>query len=63
MVQKRAINRNCIRYGKLFIGKLSRLNKMIELEEINIKEIEEFWKLHIAYLVDDGIIRDPYGKR
>ena len=59
MVQKRAINRNCIRYGKLFIGKLSRLNKMIELEEINIKEIEEFWKLHIAYLVDDGIIRDP----
>lgn len=32
---------------------------MIELEKINIKEIEEFWKLHIAYLVDDGIITDP----
>ena len=32
---------------------------MIELEEINIKEIEAFWKLHISYLVDDGIITDP----
>ncbi len=31
---------------------------MIELEEININTIEEFWKLHIAYLVDDDIISD-----
>ena len=31
---------------------------MIELEEININTIEEFWELHIAYLVDDDIISD-----
>lgn len=31
---------------------------MIELKEISIKEIEEFWKPHISYLIDDGIIAD-----
>jgi len=31
---------------------------MIEIEEIPIANISEFWSLHITYLVDDGIITD-----
>ena len=31
---------------------------MIEINEVPIEDIEEFWKLHIQYLVDDGIIDD-----
>lgn len=31
---------------------------MIEIREIPIAEIGEFWKEHIKYLTDDGIIRD-----
>ena len=31
---------------------------MIKIEEIPIEHIEEFWKLHLRYLTDDGIIDD-----
>ena len=31
---------------------------MIEIEEIGIKDIDDFWKLHIQYLIDDDIISD-----
>ena len=31
---------------------------MISIEEIPVEEINEFWKLHIRYLVEDGIISD-----
>ena len=31
---------------------------MIEIEEIPVENIDEFWKLHIKYLVEDGIVTD-----
>ena len=31
---------------------------MIQIEEIPVEHIEEFWKIHIRYLIDDGIITD-----
>lgn len=31
---------------------------MINIEEISVENISEFWKLHIRYLTDDGIITD-----
>ena len=31
---------------------------MISIEEIPIEKIDEFWDIHIKYLVDDGIISD-----
>ena len=31
---------------------------MITIEEIPVEGIEDFWKSHIKYLVDDGIISD-----
>ncbi len=31
---------------------------MISIEEIPIERINEFWDIHIKYLVDDGIIDD-----
>ena len=31
---------------------------MIKIEEISIDDINEFWNLHINYLIDDGIITD-----
>ena len=31
---------------------------MISIEEIPIERINEFWDIHIKYLVDDGIISD-----
>ncbi len=31
---------------------------MIRIEEIPVERIQEFWKIHIQYLVDDGIISD-----
>lgn len=31
---------------------------MISIEEIPVKNIEDFWKIHIKYLVDDEIISD-----
>ena len=30
----------------------------IQTEEIPVEHIEEFWKIHIRYLLDDGIITD-----
>ena len=32
--------------------------KKIEIEEISVQDLEEFWKAHISYLVEDGIITD-----
>jgi GNAT superfamily N-acetyltransferase len=32
---------------------------MITVEEIPVENINEFWSLHLKYLVDDGIISDP----
>lgn len=31
---------------------------MINIEEITVEKITEFWDIHIKYLVDDGIISD-----
>jgi GNAT superfamily N-acetyltransferase len=31
---------------------------MISIEEIPVERIDEFWDIHIKYLVDDGIISD-----
>lgn len=31
---------------------------MIRIEEIPIERIDEFWNIHIKYLIDDGIITD-----
>lgn len=31
---------------------------MIIIEEIPVERINEFWEIHINYLVDDGIISD-----
>lgn len=31
---------------------------MISIEEIPVARINEFWEIHIKYLVDDGIISD-----
>ncbi len=31
---------------------------MISIEEIPVEGLDEFWKLHIRYLVEDGIISD-----
>ncbi|NLM11121.1 MAG: GNAT family N-acetyltransferase [Clostridiaceae bacterium] len=32
---------------------------MIEIEEIPVERINEFWEKHIKYLVDDQIVTDP----
>ena len=31
---------------------------MITIEEIPVRRINEFWEIHINYLIDDGIISD-----
>jgi len=31
---------------------------MIRIEEIPVERIDEFWNIHIRYLIDDGIITD-----
>ena len=31
---------------------------MIQIEEIPVEKIDEFWTLHLRYLVEDGIISD-----
>ena len=31
---------------------------MISIEEIPVERIDEFWDIHINYLIDDGIITD-----
>lgn len=35
---------------------------MIQIEEIPVERLEEFWKIHITYLVDDEIIDDEEDK-
>ena len=42
-------NEHC--YGMLY-------RKTISIEEIPVENIQEFWDIHIKYLVDDGIISD-----
>ena len=32
---------------------------MITIEEIPVERIDDFWEIHIKYLVEDGIIDDP----
>lgn len=32
---------------------------MITIEEIPVERIEEFWPIHMDYLIGDGIITDP----
>ena len=32
---------------------------MITIEEIPVENIDDFWKIHLEYLVNDGIIDDP----
>lgn len=34
----------------------------IRIEEIPVEEIDEFWKVHFRYLVEDGIIEDEEDK-
>lgn len=31
---------------------------MIRIEEIPVERIDEFWTLHMKYLLEDGIIED-----
>jgi len=31
---------------------------MIDIEQIKVEKIDLFWKLHILYLIDDGIFTD-----
>ena len=31
---------------------------MIEIEEIPVENIDEFWEIHIKYLVGDGIVTE-----
>ena len=31
---------------------------MITIQEIPIEQIDDFWSIHIKYLVEDGIIED-----
>jgi len=35
---------------------------MIKIEEIPVEKIEGFWKIHYAYLINDGIITDEEDK-
>ena len=32
---------------------------MIMIEEIPVKDIADFWQVHMKYLIEDGIIDDP----
>ncbi len=32
---------------------------MVTVEEIPVENIEDFWSIHLKYLVDDGIIDEP----
>ena len=38
------------------------LRSRIEIEEIPVEHIDEFWDIHFRYLVDDGIIEDDEDK-
>lgn len=31
---------------------------MIQIEELSLSDLPDFWQLHLAYLIDDGIICD-----
>ena len=31
----------------------------VQIEEIPVERIEQFWELHLRYLLDDGIVDDP----
>lgn len=35
---------------------------MIRIEEIPVSRIEEFWKIHYQYLIDDCILTDEEDK-
>ena len=35
---------------------------MIKIEEIPVENINDFWSIHIRYLVEDGIISDKEGE-
>ena len=35
-----------------------KMTKEIFIEEIPVSNIDDFWKIHIKYLVDDDIISD-----
>lgn len=34
------------------------MSDKIRIEEIPVSKIDDFWKIHIKYLVDDDIISD-----
>lgn len=34
-------------------------NNSIEIDEIPVERIDEFWEKHIKYLTEDGIITEP----
>lgn len=36
---------------------------MIRIEEIPVSRIEEFWKIHYQYLIDDGILTGEEEKK
>lgn len=36
---------------------------MIRIEEISVSRIEEFWKIHYQYLIDDGILTGEEEKK
>ena len=46
-----------MRKGKELLSEYKRM-QTISIEEIPVERINEFWDIHIRYLVDDGIISD-----
>lgn len=38
------------------------LRQQIQIEEIPVEHIDEFWNIHFRYLIDDGIIEDDEDK-
>ena len=49
-------------YQREYEALLCFLRNRIEIEEIPVERIEEFWDIHFPYLVDDGIIEDDEDK-
>ena len=45
-------------YQREYEALLCFLRSRVEIEEIPVERIDEFWDIHIRYLLDDGIITD-----
>ena len=49
-------------YQREYEALLCFLRNRVEIEEIPVERIDEFWDIHFHYLVDDGIIEDDEDK-